>query len=472
MTPNDFRDEWRERLRGQPYPLLATRQPNGLEVLSGAALWNRAIECVRLWRRAGAAPGDLLIDSPEGIAGATRIMAALLGGFLYFPISPDEYAKGSTVQLDRRGARHPARSACRRAFRLSTDSATVLTPVAMPDDVSSLEPLQPEARLVLGTSGTSGNGRLIVVLDAESVRHQLICHAEALELQPGASRLAVLPWWHSFGLVLDLLLGLWARQAIWVQADLSLRNHSLVDVCRDDQINHLAVVPRLADVLFAGLRNRPRLPNLCLHTGGARVTEALRRHAHEYVGRWVDGYGLTECGPGVLLDGRAVGCEVRIDEGSGELLVRSKFLGFFSGREQRLDESGWLRTQDIVEREPTGRLAVLGRIDSAWKDPSGQWVTVRDIEAWADEKCAAEFIGISGDGARGLKLAIALPERSPPSALEWTGSLQNVFYRRFGVPVTLRACVMTPAYREFLQSMRAKSTSDALVKCMFPVGTD
>jgi long-subunit acyl-CoA synthetase (AMP-forming) len=186
----------------------------------------------------------------------------------------------------------------------------------------------------------------------------------------------------------------------------------------------------------------------------------------------VDGYGLTECGPGVLLDGRPVGCEVRIDEGSGELLVRSQFLGLFRGREQRLDEFGWLKTQDIVECEGTGRVAVLGRIDSAWKDPAGKWVTLRDIEAWAEDKCAAEVVGISGNGARGLKLAIALPECAPPSALDWTGSLENVFHRRFGVPVTLRACVMTPVYRKFLQSMRAKSTSDALVKCMFPVEAD
>ena len=177
MTRNDFRDEWRERLRGQPYPLLATRQAEGLHVLSGAALWNRAIDCVRLWRRAGAAPGDLLIDSPEGIGGA-------------------------------------------------------------------------------------------------------------------------------------------------------------------------------------------------------------------------------------------------------------------------------------------------------WKDPSGNWVTARDIEAWAEDKCAAEVVGISGNSARGLKLAIALPECASPSTLDWTGSLESVFHRRFGVPVTLRACVMTPAYREFLQSTRAKSTSDALVKCMFPVIAD
>jgi len=460
VHPNDFRDEWKERLRGQPYPLLATRQSDGLHVLSGAALWNRAVELVRSWRRAGARPGDLVMDAPAGIAGATRIIASLLGGFVYYPMTAEDFAQEPQ-------ASRPGESG-RRAFRLSPDSS--LAAVAMPDALSSLEPLQPTARLVLATSGTGGNGRLLVVLDAETVRHQLICHTQALDLQPGAARLTVLPWWHSFGLVLDLLLGLWARQAIWIQPDLSLRNHSLVDVCRDDGIQHLALVPRLADVLFRGLRNGPGLPGLCLHTGGARATETMRRGGTMSVGRWVDGYGLTELGPGVLLDGVAVGCEVHVEETSGELWVRSDFIGLFRGREQRLD-GGWFRTGDIVERDASGRLAVLGRMDNAWKDASGNWITARDIERWAEEKCAAEVVGISGGGARGLKLAIALPESAAGALHDWAGSLEGVFHRRFGCAVTLRTCVMTPATRQLLQSVRAKSTSDALVKTMFPGGS-
>jgi len=460
MTPHDFRDEWRERLRGQANPLLATRRPDGLHILSGAALWNRAIEMVKMWRRAGAKPGDLLIDSPAGIAGATRIVAALVGGFLYYPMPPEEFTMGWQAPAKRSGQR--------RAFRLTPGRVQALAEVAMPDAVSSLEPLQPNARFVLGTSGTSGKGRLLVVLDAECIRHQLICHAEALDLREGAARLTVLPWWHSFGLVLDLLLGLWARQSIWIQPDLSFRNHSLVEVCRDDHINHLAVVPRLAEVLFAGLRNTPGLPALCLHTGGARVTDSLRRAAVTRVGRWVDGYGLTECGPGVLLDGVPIGCDVSIEKGTGELLVRSDFVGLFHGRRERFDGSGRLRTRDIVEADGAGRLSVLGRLDNAWKDASGNWVTARDIEAWAEQKCAAEVIGIAGDGARGLRLAIALPEGTGSSALNWSGSLQSVFHRRFGVPVTVRTCVLTPEYRRLLESVRAKTTSDALVKSMFP----
>jgi len=460
MNPNDFRDEWRKRLRGQSYPLLATRGSDGLHILSGAALWNRSIEMIRSWRRAGARPGDLLIDSPEGIAGATRIVAALLGGFLYYPMPPEEFTTGANTAVKGRGAR--------RAFCLLSAPSNELREVAMPAAISSLEPLQPNARLVLGTSGTSGSGRLIVVLDAECVRHQLICHAEALDLEEGASRLSVLPWWHSFGLVLDLLLGLWAGQAIWIQPDLSLRSHSLVKVCREDHINHLAVVPRLAAVLFAGLRDGPGLPELCLHTGGARVTDSLRQAAAQRVGRWVDGYGLTECGPGVLLDGIPIGCEVCIEDGSGELLVRSEHIGLFDGRKDRLDGSGRLRTRDIGEQDSPGRFAVLGRIGNAWKDASGHWVTTRDIEAWADRKCAGEVVGISHDGAHGLRVAIALPERTPALALDWVGSLENAFHKRFGVPMTLRTCVLTPEYRDLLHSARAKSMGDALVKSMFP----
>jgi len=461
MSPHDFRAEWQDRLRGQAYPLLATRRPDGLYVLSGAALWNRAIELVRQWRRAGAKPGDLLIDTPAGIAGASRIMAALLGGFLYYPISPADCAADWLAAKNPRGGR--------RAFRLASGRSEGLSELAMPEAVSELEPLQPNARFVLSTSGTSGNGRLLVVLDAECIRHQLVCHTEALDLAEGASRLCLLPWWHSFGLVLDLLLGLWARQAVWIQPDLAMRSHSLVEVCRDEHINHLAVVPRLAEVLFSGLRTTEGLPELCVHTGGARVTESLRRTAGQRVGRWVDGYGLTECGPGVLLDGVPVGCEVAIAADGGELSVRSDFLGLFAGRRERLTQNGWLSTRDIVERDDSGRIAVLGRMDHAWKDATGNWVTARDIEAWAEKKCATAVIGIAGNGAHGLRLAIAMPESTSLSMRNWTVALETQFNRRFGVPVTLRTCVLTPEYRRFLQADRAKTTSDALIKSLFPM---
>jgi long-subunit acyl-CoA synthetase (AMP-forming) len=184
----------------------------------------------------------------------------------------------------------------------------------------------------------------------------------------------------------------------------------------------------------------------------------------------VDGYGLTECGPGVLLDGAPVGCEVSIDKGSGELLVRSAFVGLFHGRNERLDASGWLQTRDIVEQHTAGRITVLGRIDNAWKDTSGNWVTARDIEAWAEQKCAAEVIGIAGNAVHGLRLALGLHESTSTSELNWARSLENLFHRRFGVAVTLRTCVLTTKSRRDLQSFRAKTTGDALIQSMFPNG--
>jgi hypothetical protein len=359
-APSDdaLREVLRERLRGRPYPILAEHGPSGLRLLPGAALWPLAIEQIRSWRRAGVTPGDILLDTPTGIDGVVRIVAALVGGFVYWPLAH--------MRLEALNGRPPPaisghRTLERSVWRLPPLASACPIAVCAPSALDVLGELPADTAVLLETSGASSGCPTLVALGAAALRHQLEGHAQALDLHEGEVRACVLPWWHAFGLVLDLLLGLWSGQVLWLVPDGARQPRALLSLCRDEEVEHLAAVPRGVHRLLCAAADGPALTRLRVHTGGARTGDGLARRAQQRFGGWVEGYGLTECGPGVLLDGHPVDCEVKLDAPRGELYVRTASLGYFVGRPERVDSGGWFHSRDLAHSASDGRIEILGR---------------------------------------------------------------------------------------------------------------
>ena len=111
-------------------------------------------------------------------------------------------------------------------------------------------------------------------------------------------------------------------------------------------------------------------------------------------------YGLTEASGGAVTAtgaeaaletvagtiGRPVpGIEVRIAEGTGELLVRDPcvFLGYLNRPDATaaaLDADGWLHTGDAVAEDPDGNLRMIGRLKEMFKS-GGYNVYPTEVEA-------------------------------------------------------------------------------------------
>jgi long-subunit acyl-CoA synthetase (AMP-forming) len=247
--------------------------------------------------------------------------------------------------------------------------------------------------LLLETSGSDGAPKQVPLTQA-AVRWQLEAHLAVLPLEPDEVRVACLPWTHAFGVVLDLLLGLAARQTIVLaplQAGWTVRG--LTEVLDRHDASWWCTVPRVLELVVRHGRRRAASP-LHVLVGGAAVSPRLVRDAGAFMaggggGVVHVGYGLTEAGPGLAIDGRLLpGVEGEVREGS--LWVRSPAWCAPLGPE------GWCDTGDLAALDGGGHLEVIGRASRVVKGLDGQWVCLDAIEA----ELAARFDLITASVSR------------------------------------------------------------------------
>ncbi len=250
-------------------------------------------------------------------------------------------------------------------------------------------PPEPDARLLLRTSGTGGAQRWIALSDA-NLFAVLDSHLPLLDLA-GASVLSVLPWHHAFGLVLGLLASLLAADEIVRDGADGRDLTALLTLARSHPITHVDLVPLLATRLFDVAEGASLLRGLRGGlVGGAPVSAALASQLAAT--RLRVGYGQTEAAPGIMLGdpgewsprllGRPVGCEVRLDT-DGALAFRGEnaCLGAWRGGVlEREAPERWVRTGDVVDQRSDGSYRFIGRASDAFKLPNGRFVDAACFE--------------------------------------------------------------------------------------------
>ena len=110
----------------------------------------------------------------------------------------------------------------------------------------------------------------------------------------------------------------------------------------------------------------------------------------------LEGWGMTESGalgtfstvdgmrPGTI--GRATdGVEVRVDEATGELLIRGRnvFMGYLNQPEktaETIDKDGWLHTGDVGVAEPDGHFRITDRMKDIIITAGGKNITPSELE--------------------------------------------------------------------------------------------
>jgi O-succinylbenzoic acid--CoA ligase len=240
-------------------------------------------------------------------------------------------------------------------------------PTAVANDDGTLarrddgEPVAPDVRLVMATSGTSAAPKLV-----ELTQRALTAAVTSSAARIGATTddpwICCLPVAHMGGMLVLL-------RAVVLGAP--VRVHAGFDT--DDISREAAAGARFTSLVPTALR---RLLDAgvdlsgfgAILIGGARIDASLLDRAGVAGARVVRTYGMTETCGGCVYDGVPLdGTEVRIDPNDGQVLLRGPTLmrGYRRGAEaasEAFDPEGWLRTGDAGSIRG-GTLTVHGRLD-------------------------------------------------------------------------------------------------------------
>ncbi len=259
-----------------------------------------------------------------------------------------------------------------------------------PEAIAPVDRAQDDLAVLLFTAGTAGAPK-----PAMLTHGSLLANLEQMQAHPGLRvgagdvALAVLPFFHVFGL--NVVLGL----ALIAGAGVTLVDHfhptETLHRVRTDRVTVIAVVPAVLEAWLAldeatAPADAFSLVRLCV-SGAAPLPAALVDAMRERFGVDVhDGYGLTEASPVVTTSAVATkpragsvgpplpGVEVRLVDADGqdvlagdpgEILVRGPnvFAGYWGDADatQRVLADGWLHTGDVGVADDDGWLALVER---------------------------------------------------------------------------------------------------------------
>lgn len=239
------------------------------------------------------------------------------------------------------------------------------------------------------TGGTTSSPKAVMLTHRNLVANALQLRAWSKVEDGTESALAVLPFFHAYGLSVGLLACLASGGTIHLLPRFD--PPAVLDLLEKYRINLMPAVPALLVALNALLREKPRDLSFlrAVMSGASALTKVVRAefegHGAKHV---VEGYGLSEASPvthaNPLGEGNRTGTiglplpdtEARImdqdtgaaempDGAVGELVVRGPQVmkGYFNNSREtaRALRGGWLYTGDIAKRDQDGYFTIVDR---------------------------------------------------------------------------------------------------------------
>ena len=429
MKTSVWLDSLEEVLRKQGSPVFETETATGeSQILSAANLWTRALEKKREILRGGFSRGNLVYCPNRKEDFLVLLVASAMAGGKFCPIKEGE----STDLYDQ----------------------ALLTNIDRPTE------------LVLKTSGSLGHPK-IVSLSGDAILHQIRSFATSVGVEPDSGRLIFLPLHHCFGLIMDLLVGLFSKQTIFLRTPNQFSPSTVFKTLQQQNIRDISLVPRMVEILLDCAEKNPEkmclLRNLRVHIGGSPISASLRQRSQAAFDQVIEGYGLTECAGGVLLNGRANQCEVELNPISEkadlyELCVKSPALGHFAAAESEFNENGCYRTGDVAARKPDGSIEVIGRKGDFFKDQSGSWTSLAALRERLELNFGKSILALTRSENR---CGILLATNSGIDKI----SVSSYLDRHFGLDADF-IYIDTERVENVLERSQKKSSADAFSEWM------
>ena len=344
---------FKDRLKGKAVPAFIRGSGNRQEILSAANVYTMALDKAKKLRSMGFTQGDTLLEVPEDLTVLAHFLACLKLGISYCPVNESVFNQIKDNQID----------------GLQFNEGKLIR------DLDYLPGTESYA-ILLFTSGTTRQ-KLVGVKESH-ILFQLESHREALADLKAESRLSVLPKFHCFGMILDLFLGVLQSNYIYFLGSGEFRKARLEQLLTTESINLICGVPKHLDLLIQYSERSSlifeKMKEMSFFVGGAALREEQRLSAQSRFQRLIIGYGLTEAGPGVLIDGKPIpGVSVEIRQ--NKLLVTSPSICDFEGK----NDDEVLVVEDIGVKKK-GLVKIFGRSDRFLKDSKGVMLHYSEVQ--------------------------------------------------------------------------------------------
>ena len=282
--------------------------------------------------------------------------------------------------------------------------------IAVPEDFHP-EVKERDTALIAFTSGTTGEPKG-VVLSHESFMYSELMGLDHFPLK--GNTVAILPMHHMYGLNMGLTVCMLGGLKILISSSLRYIPMDVMEM----EPEFLCVVPLVMANLYPVFRTMKekglRLPELVL-TGGAPISKEWCGKYEELGIPVYNGYGITECAPGIAISltpvkgpesGMAPIMEVRIDNpdasGNGEIIVRGPnvFDGYYGQPEETAKalRDGWYHTGDIGRMDEEGLVYVTGRLKNLIILSNGENVAPEELENELEQNPLIGEVVVRQDG--------------------------------------------------------------------------
>jgi long-subunit acyl-CoA synthetase (AMP-forming) len=311
-------------------------------------------------------------------------------------------------------------------------------------DLSILKNIKLESGFFIYTSGSTQKPRCIGIT-FQNVSHTIKLHLNKLVIKRGTT-LSVLPYFHIFGLVLDLFLSLEFENTILINSIRGGEIDFLAEKLGNIENVYLCGVPRIFEELIANNLLTQMKKSSTGIIGGAPISSDLANFLQG--SNFYIGYGQTEASPGVLLGekgefleaylGKEIGVSIAISK-NGTLMYRGENTFIESmekGKVIKLKPNRWVDSGDFVT-VIDGRYFYRGRKGYSFKLSNGRWLVPEEVEREMQKKTGVlkEFF-ISERIGGGLEIFVHSNEKScfellkkslPDYLLNEKISVQSVF---------------------------------------------
>lgn len=304
-----------------------------------------------------------------------------------------------------------------------------------------------KSAFIIYTSGTTGNPKGVEI-SYKNVMAQVTSISKCFNLGVNDRLLSILPMNHLFELSVGFLTFLSMGTAIYYSK--SLKPKDLFQIIVEKEITFMVVVPAFLKLIkadiestvkqsgFFGKMSFEALYAIAKFIPWIKVRKMLFPSIHKKLGgkfkaflsggapldieilkffetigfRIYEGYGLSEASPVVSVNyegatkigsvGKALsGVEVKIDENTGELMVKGDnvMMGYYNQPEltaQTVEPDGWLHTGDIARIDKDGFIFITGRIKNMIVLNGGKKVFPEEVEAILEQSPMFQEVCVVG----------------------------------------------------------------------------